>query len=1067
MNHSIAPRIPSRVRLVRVALSLLLALSSTRPAHANPDATLVEVKVIDSSSGLPISHAHVIVESNDATQDGFTDSSGFVSFSGLPKDEYSVTVRGAAYAFKGPQVIRILDARVIRLSFVGFRTRPAVITQVLAKAKSKSQLGDSTDDSATAQIAGSVGSGLTGAVPLNTSPGGDLTLHNHGGQTTAVTIDGAPIFPTGFQTQLSLLGADIFQSAAVEPIGGAGAADGTVGLQTFDPTIDWAGVAQERAASFDGSAFTASERGTTGRVGVSAAYSQSLASDQLQNAYYEDTSGQTYNHVMQDETSGDSLTLRYGFDPDNIGWLDLGSVDLVSPLACRMQSGPLPCGQGPGNDSTDETSFLQYRESLAIDGLSLNVHIFSSRTFQDTNFQNRILYGTPSPITDSQQTTRVGALGDASWAISGNRVARLEFSDINNQASMTGGASPGILLPGQSGATEDVIGTYPLVAARDGGLDISTGVNSVASNTRGVVGVSGNLRPSSDDALSFLYRSGTLNAPEPGVDAIGSGDELAFDCDNHSSLGIGPFGAVGAGASKQYRLSYTHSASALSATVSAYLDDDENALEAGVVPATSLPASFFTSAYIEQANAAGLFACGVPQHLQLPDLFYSAFGQAGSSVYDGVEGLIGFDPSPRSHVDVSYGIEQARAFGLTGPFAGPKSTLVAGSQIPYAPLHRGSLTARLAASKATTMLLALNYLGAANQFTPNALVTVDAGIRFRTENGDLVLAAQNITNAASSRFGAFSPFPTISQPVGPMLISGRYRLALGKENIDRTQYLSAALPATSTLFMIPTPFEPASTSGTWLQPATDRPFCGPEALPAADALFAAIKSYASDVDAARAQKAAMDSFPPRIAGDAELSYVPVADGYVVRVRFPNVMAKDVGPFMRCATIHFGPIDQAKALGLYVPGWRERASSQEIFYARQVGLYAAPAPRDLNANAAVAAGPRESFDVVDSACPATYRSAVADSAKALQSYIYGFYNGTPKPRPTGFDIVSHNAKADHWLEIKAEDRAFGDAVVQCLGVGAVTMDFLERRGLSGAIPPSFNYAPGVGLYTITE
>lgn len=943
-----------------------------------------------------------------------------------------------------------------------------MISEVSARAKTRQQIGQTTIESVPAQIAGGIGDALTQSVPLNSSPGDGLTLHNHGGQSTAVSVNGAPIFPTGFQTQLGLLGADVFGSSSTTNLGAASSPDGGVGLQTLDPTIDWSGILQERPATQLGNAFTVSERGTAGRIGVAAAYSQAASSDPLQDAYYTDQSGLTYAHDAQTLSGGETVTFRYGFDTNHVAWFDAGRLELTNPLICRLSAGPLPCGFGPGNRSVDATNFLQLRDSIAIDDVSLNLHVFTSRTFEDTEFENRVLFGMPSPISASSQTSRTGIVGDASILTDSAHAARLEFAEINNQTASAGGAQPGIPAPSQANVTQQAILNVPVASGRHGDATLIAGENGVGSAVRFVYGAGATYKATSRDSFALSARTGMLDSPQGGVEGIAAPDELAYDCSAGRALGAGPFGNAAADSTSQYRFDFTHGVGTFSASVSAYSDRDAGALEAATVPAQSLNPALFASGYLQRANAIARDACGRAQFLTIPRLSYAVFGPVGSAVYDGAEASVGADVTPRGHVDVSYGIERARAFDVPPPLSSPGSNVVAGSQIPYAPLHRATLSARYAASRAVTAIVALNYLGANNQYQAAPLTSLDAGLRVRTDYGDVVLAAQNLTGAAASQFAHFTTFPAIDRPLGPTVVSARFRFALGRENVDRTQYLSSELRAASTLFMIPTPYEPVQSQASWLKPATDRPFCGPEDLPAADRLFSAVRAYVAEIDRARIAAPALAVFEPRTAGPADLSYIPLPHGYAIKIAFPNERARDVAPFMKCAVIHYGSFETASSLGLYVPGWRERAEGAAIYYAPQAGLYAAPAPVDANGSQPAEAGaPRDSFAVADDACPATYRAAVRDTAAALEGYVRAFYAGGSARKPAGLQIVAHAAKRDTWLEIKADERAYGDAIVRCLQIGAIGQAKVTALGWGGAVAPSFNYAPGLGLYTIDQ
>ena len=176
------------------------------------------------------------------------------------------------------------------------------------------------------------------------------------------------------------------------------------------------------------------ERGTAGRIGISAAYASVAAPDELQGSTYRDQSSFTYSHQTQPTTTAATATVRYGFDASTVAWLDVGQFALNTPLTCRIQSGPTPCGYGPSNWTDETVRFLQLRESTSLAQVNLDAHVFLSQTSDNVDFANRWLYGMPSPIVASNSTSRVGIQGTATWIAPHDRAFVLDFTRINEQS---------------------------------------------------------------------------------------------------------------------------------------------------------------------------------------------------------------------------------------------------------------------------------------------------------------------------------------------------------------------------------------------------------------------------------------------------------------------------------------------------------------------------------------------------------------------------------------------------------------------------------------------------------
>ena len=294
-------------------------------------------------------------------------------------------------------------------------------------------------------------------------------------------------------------------------------------------------------------------------------------------------------------------------------------------------------------------------------------------------------------------------------------------------------------------------------------------------------------------------------------------------------------------------------------------------------------------------------------------------------------------------------------------------------------------------------------------------------------------------------------------------------MVLGRAAIDRAQFLSTPARAGSQLFFVPKDFEPAIRN--WLAPDTEDGSCGPESLSAAKTYLDAIAAFAASVEAARSRGQTPESVPPEDLPAMRLSALSAGSPYTVKIVLDLSKRRTLIPFLGCSSVHVGSYDTAENLRLYIPSWEQRESdgARVMYYAPQAGLYYPPPPANATAThyeppaQLPRTPPRDAFAIVAAACPPTYQPAVIEALAALRAYAGAVYRGSRVPQPDAFSIVRHPAKDEDWLEIKADDTAFGNALALCVGAPTVSRQQLSQRGLGGAVPPSLNYAPSVGFY----
>ncbi|HWT07161.1 MAG TPA: hypothetical protein VN224_15455 [Xanthomonadales bacterium] len=1054
--------------------ALLLLCSFVAPAAAAEPARLaVRVTVVDSVSRRPIARAHVRLLSDARQYDGFSGADGTIEFPAVVSANYGVRVDADGYTFSRDADVTASGTPLQSLTVTGVRTKLSRIGAVTTRARPAPNLAQGTRDTDPAAIiAGGVGGSLETipAIGRDTADG-SLTIHNHDASTTAATLNGAPIFPSGAKDQLGLLNSDIFSSATLGAGAVAGAPNGTLDAHTYDPSIDWVGIIQERAASFGTSALTVQERGTAGRVGFSAVHAQAELGKPLDGRFYADTAGLAYGHHANTLSSGDTFTTRYGFDANHVALFDLGRIETVTPLICTLDTGPLPCGYGSGNRTVQRVSYADLRDALTLDRASLEVQLFQSRSEISQLFANRVNAGAAAGFENSATIDRRGYVAKLGMLYAGSRLAHLSVSGYRDVTRNGGSFLSSTFPPPVASSVTSIAADVPVIASRNVQLSAAAGHDSSSGSSSGTFDVSVTDQLTNHDLLTASFKTGHLGTQQASFAGVGLPADLTFDCGDGTAIGAGPLASPGTiSATSQTRVGVSHTGARVSVNIEARRDVSRNAAVNAVVPAGALAGSLFAGTYLSAASQAGAANCGRAFPVTAANLFYRVSSPVDRIVVDGFDSSAGFDIGRAVRLELAYSLSRARAFGTGYPFV-PGSNVVAGSQLPERPLHRESAKLSYALSRSTTILGLANYYGSGNEYRVRPFTSLDFGARFTSFTGDLTVGVQNVTNAAAGPFARFDPFPALAVPFAPRTYGVRYRFALGRQGIDKAARLSPSFSMQGGFAFVPQPFETVARTD-WLTPDKEGILCGAEQLPKAQQYADAIREYDRRIQGALRADPQLKEFPGITFDALELSFVRSGGSYAIRLHLLPGQGRKIGPFTRCARVHTGTYDDAMRLRLYAPSWQEQETRGfALFYAPQAGIYFAPqgvnetrAPAERTMRTGLPSrAPADPYAIDESTCPATYRAAVGDTLRTLRNYITAVYAGGHPVAPEGLAITKHAAKSEPWLELRADDRVFGEAIVTCVNLLNLNPDELAARGLDGANFPSFNYAPSLGFY----
>ncbi|HEV2644063.1 MAG TPA: hypothetical protein VGT98_15230, partial [Candidatus Elarobacter sp.] len=620
--------------------------------------------------------------------------------------------------------------------------------------------------------------------------------------------------------------------------------------------------------------------------------------------------------------------------------------------------------------------------------------------------------GTIAGFENSATTDRRGYQAKLGLLYAGSRVANLTMSSYRDVTNIDGSFVSSAFPPPIASSVTSLAVNVPVVASRNFTLFAEAGRDASGGTTHSTFDVRTRYQLTNHDALTASFATGHLGTALPSFSGVGLASDLTFDCSDRTVLGDGPFlSAPSIPATTNTRAGVHHSGARISVNVDAYRDVSRNAFVNVIVPATALSGSLLTGTYLTTASQAGAASCGQPFAVTPANLFYRVSSPVDRVMTDGFDSSASFDIGRPLRIELAYALSRTRAFGSGFPFV-HGSNLVAGDQVPSLPLHTESARLTYALSRSTTLLAIASYRGSNNTYRERPFTTIDVGMRLAAFTGDFTVAVQNATNVDAGPFARFEPFPTLATPVAPRTYSVRYRLALGKQGIDKAALLSPPFSLQGGFAFAPIDFETV-VRADWLAPDKESPLCGSEQLPQAKLYGDALRAYDLRIQEALRGNPQLKEFPSTSFDAFELSFVRNGDSYAIRMHLLPGQSRKISPFTRCTRVHWGSYDDALRLHLYIPGWQEReARGFSIYYSPLAGVYLAPEgvnetqPDQTYRTELPAHAPANPFAVDEETCPATYRPAVEDALRSLRNYITAIYADGHPAVPAGFTVSRH-------------------------------------------------------------
>ena len=1074
-------------------------------SRAVPAPVTLTVHIVD-SSGAPIWLAqatiygpkNLIAESN---------RNGDAFFPRIPSATYRLRV--VRYGYDLTDIARIVATRaensvVIRMVKAKSLT---TIASVTAKATPEPP-NEVSADGTQAQLGDSLTSAVASLPGVTVGPGNNVSIRGYSAAQTTVGINGVPVSLPGTAQNLSLFNADVFSGASVSPGVGGG---GMVGFQTRSPSLAWQGVARAVVASGHGEDIALQEAGTVGDLGVSYSHARNVVSDPLDGKSFLDTSGLFYAHDASAAVNGDAMQLRYEFSQDNTLLATVVSLGSTIPLVCRVQTGVLPCGYGPTNLQHESLQTLQLKDSAQLGDSSVDLTVYANHSINAVDQGGYYVDGVNEPSSSIADSHQSGAIAQMHVRAGKSFVLPLNIS-TNSVETSTSGSAFGPLLPSVLSrySSIDASTSLPIVHGKTFGVNANLGLQSNAVVGARATGVNGALNASyqlgRNDGLSASYSPGNLGAPSAGFVGVSAPAELQFVCASNVGIGLGPSSQTKSATQTTTSASWSHHVPGWTSQVSVYRNVQFNAPISATVGALGLDPSLFGGDYLSQAQQAAHAACGGSRPLGLGDLFYNVSGVANRAIYSGAEVSVNGQVRRGLRANLSYATTFARAFGSDPLLFGPRSTVIAGRQLPNVPRHAANLSFNAALGSRLAALVQTSYWSGNNSYNLPAYVTFDAGILAQAPRGLLSVTITNIGNAHAGPFATVQgavpltmldgSFPTIAQPLAPRTLRVGYRFHIGLPERQPTFAVPSdqyQRPGVSFSFMTRAAFEAGIPKDPF---AIDRQSvsCGPKDVTSAQRVLSDWRAYAQSAERARTNGAYPDYLPPFLDDAIVFTYKKNGNSYVI---LPAPAAGAMSDFFRqfrpieaCAVVHGG--DDAEIanrhLFEYPPGTSMDSPDFLIrylpMYAPEVGLYqtndfvfgssasdasALAQPENVGFTGEEAAAPKGQPFALNSwaHCSPELQSPAQEILDAIKDYAHAYFDLHEHPKgPDGLRIVPHvEASGKAWLEIQAEDLDSLPPLSQCMYLHTYMEAAAERKGLDGVRAPELNYAPELGLYQV--
>jgi hypothetical protein len=783
-------------------------------AQSSENTGIIQITVKNDDGTAPLANARVFLL-GPSVASALTTRSGIVKYTDVASGIYRVRISKPGYRPSTSSAFELLGNKEVDVDVaLGVASSSAsgsspstagtssdglkVIGRVVARVTVSTH--DVDENSAIRRISDS----LTDA--LNTVAGVDVTqssndpdspqtisLHGHDESQTAVTLDGIPLSAPGTAANLRGINTDLFTGASASFGARAGALGGGVNFTTLQPTQTWQFRGSAADGSFDKYNWSLGATGSIGKLGIAVLSTKRGGNNPLTFQDYEDQSGITYPHGGESTSAGEYIKLRYGLtDNTTLTFTALQNNTDIETL-CTQYTGPLPCGLGPGNNSTGKFQFVYGTIQSLIGQVAVQATGYLNSQYNLSNEINRFIdecvgQAVSCPMaepyaTDTNSITRgIAAQGTIS---KDNHTITLNATTFAAQTTfnplvLTGTST--FVLPSLNAISAD---TYALQDSIKLNNRVSVGPTLSLASTTGagtsiLGGFSGDWRPNDNDDISFSASVGSSQPAPQVVRSFSDPQSARVNCPGDTAQISGPGDQPTKQSAIDYSLSWTHQWKYGNFSADVYRQSQAGQL----VTASVTAQAGGVPSFIYQA-VQGYFETVCPA-AALPATVYV------SEPVNGTDRLYqGYDISGRVALgrDVtflpSYSTNSSVYLSADSLFTGPGSTLILNSQLYGRPLHKGNATFdAFNPPSGLELLVNAQYVGVNNSQHIAPYVNFSFGLSHPFGIGMLTLFE---TNAFNTETGLFS---TLNGAYPEPLVGGGTLLVAGNPLPPRTIQLS-------------------------------------------------------------------------------------------------------------------------------------------------------------------------------------------------------------------------------------------------------------------------------------
>lgn len=1110
-------RSPLMRRIIAIKLAISLAAVSASvgfvcaPAAAQDQNGQIVITVTDAASKAPLAYARVLLEGPVMASE-LTTSNGKVIFTDSPPGVYSARIIKSGYAPITTASFEVVSGQVVSVAVtLAVQSGPKTLGTIVVTSQASISSTNISQDSPIRKLSTNLNDALNklAGVSVGSDSASDdapetISLEGHDPSQTQVMLDGIPLNGPGSAGDLRMISSDLFGGASVSFNPVAGALGGSVNYRTLEPTRTWQFGATQMFGNLGNADTLLSMQGTSGDIGVAYLHAIRGSDNQLDGARYVDTSGFDYVHQAGNETGGDLIKLRANIGgAQSIAGMFVSSNGFNDAL-CTTQTGPIPCGYGPGNSNYRHLALESLSDTAFVGATAVQFSLFGTQTNATRDLLSQYVDGVYSPFGTNTTGSSRGATLSAQLPSRERHTLSIQATTSSNTVSSVALVPSETFFGNAQGSSSySSLSLDDSIRSNDR-LTLGEHIGIASANHRGyslLAGVHAQWNPSQVDAFAGNVDFGNNGAGPPRFGVLSDPTQLSFNCQSGTAYGSGPGDEPGNQTAFSARATWQHDWPRVGdLSLSLYRQVQNDVLLNAQVNGTAFPPNYFPPGYFTQIGqifeSAG--GCDEPATTFQPnDLYLSVPVSGVQEVYEGIQLQGDFNLTKTLAAEPFYSTQVVKPITDDSRLTNVYSSIISGSQLPGVPLHQAGVTFDYRAFNSPLEILAdARYNSPDNrQFLPG-YVTADAGLEYDFTHGSLSVSESNIFDKfgyafASSSYAVGPPtvgvgaLPVIARPLAPRTLQVTYSVHLG---YGQTAAQAKEWHASAQASPRPGGFSgPGGRGGGFFAslqqglpqapppnpftPDATRPSCSSQSAAAATQTLDAVKAYVAAIEVLKSAHGYPTTLPaqmPSVPGFT-VGYHPLQMTYALTFE-PQSFDSMRGLF-GCASIHVGTKDQATAMHAYMPESSSFLRSP-LAYAPALGLYIVRQPpvagqEQFRVYRLPATPPAQPLAIVESdRCTSDLKPVAQNLLSSLAQYVAAKTAGTAAPSaPAGWTVTPHTAAKGWWLELTPQAPIGIPALLNCARISAGSQSEIAALQLGAAHLPAVNFAPAIGLYIV--